>query len=191
MPQPIKIDVWSDIACPWCYIGKRRLEAGIAAYAQGPPAVPVEVEYHSFQLAPETPVDFDGSVADFLVRQKAVPQAQVRSLLDRVTQIAAGEGLRYDFDAVRHTNTGKAHQLLHYAKARGVQLQAKERLMRAYFVEGRHIGRLEDLAALASDIGLDADDVLRSLAEDEYLGAVRGDGQAARELGRERGERRK
>ncbi len=183
MPQPIKIDVWSDIACPWCYIGKRRLEAGIAAYAQESGALPVEVEYHSFQLAPDTPVDFDGSVADFLVRQKAVPEAHVRSLLDRVTQIAAGEGLRYDFGAVRHTNTGKAHQLLHYAKARGLQLEAKERLMRAYFVEGRHIGRAEDLAALASDIGLDAGDVLRSLGEDEYLAAVRADAQTAREYG--------
>ena len=183
MPQPIKIDVWSDIACPWCYIGKRRLEAGIAAYGQAPDALPVDVEYHSFQLAPDTPVDFDGSVMDFLVRQKAMGEAQVRAMLDRVTQLAAGVGLHYDFAAVHHTNTGKAHQLLHYAKARGLQLEAKERLLRAYFEEGRHLGRVDELADLAAEIGLDGDDVRRSLDEEEYLASVRADIRAAREYG--------
>ena len=183
MPAPIKIDVWSDIACPWCYIGKRRLEAGIAVYGQQEGSVPVEIEYHSFELSPDTPVDFDGSEVDFLVQHKRMSEDQVRSMIDRVTQVAAGEGLRYDFDALRHTNTVKAHQLLHYAKGRGIQLESKERLLRAYFVEGRHVGRVEELAALASEIGLDGDDVLRSLAEDEYLGAVRTDERTASEYG--------
>jgi predicted DsbA family dithiol-disulfide isomerase len=183
MPQPVEIDVWSDIACPWCYIGKRRLEAGVAAYAGTPDAPPVEIEYHSFELAPDTPVDFEGSEVDFLVRHKRMSAEQVRSMLDRVTRIAAGEGLDYDFASVRHTNTVKAHQLLHYAKAHGLQLEAKERLLRAYFVEGRHVGRAEDLAVLAGEIGLDGDDVLRSLHDDEYLAAVRADGRAAIEYG--------
>ena len=176
--EPVKIDIWSDIACPWCYIGKRRLEAGVAAYGG-----PVEIEYHSFELAPDTPVDFEGSEVDFLVRHKHLSEAQVRSMINRVTQVAAGEGLQYDFDAIRHTNTVKAHQLLHYAKARGLQVEAKERLLRAYFVEGRHIGRTEDLARLASDVGLDGDDVRRSLDDDEYLHAVRVDERTAREYG--------
>lgn len=179
MPESIKIDVWSDIACPWCYIGKRRLEAGIAAYGRDDRAVPVEVEYHSFELAPDTPVDFDGSEIDFLVRYKRLPEDRVRSMLDRVTKIAAEEGLAYDFDALRHTKTVNAHQLLHYAKAHGVQIEAKERLLRAYFVEGRHVGRAEDLAHLAAEMGLDRDDVLRSLEEDEYLAAVRADQRMA------------
>lgn len=179
MQEPIHVDVWSDIACPWCYIGKRRLEAGIAAYREGEGALPVEVEYHSFELAPDTPVDFAGSEMDFLVRHKRLSEDQVRSMLDRVTKIAAEEGLAYDFDAVRHTKTVNAHQLLHYAKAYGVQLQAKERLLRAYFIEGRHVGRPEDLADLAAEIGLDRDDVLRSLAEGEYLAAVRADQRVA------------
>ena len=183
MPDPVKIDVWSDIACPWCYIGKRRLDAGIAAYGRKEGSVPVEVEYHSFELAPDTPVDFDGSAVDFLVRHKGLSEDQVRSMLDRVTRIAAGEGLDYDFDALRHTNTVKAHQLLHYAKDRGFQAEAKERLLRAHFVEGRHVGRAEDLAALASEIGLDGDDVLRSLVDDQYLDAVRADQRAAMEYG--------
>ena len=183
MPDPIKIDVWSDIACPWCYIGKRRLEAGIAVYGQQEGSVPVEIEYHSFELSPDTPVDCDGSEVDFLVQNKRMSEDQVRSMIDRVTQVAAGEGLRYDFDALRHTNTVKAHQLLHYAKGRGIQLETKERLLRAYFVEGRHVGRVEELAALASEIGLDGDDVLRSLVDDQYLDAVRADQRAAMEYG--------
>jgi predicted DsbA family dithiol-disulfide isomerase len=182
--EPLKIDVWSDIACPWCYIGKRRLQAGIAAYAAADPArPPVEVEYHSFQLTPDTPADFEGGVVDFLVRQKRLSEAQVRSMLDRVTGIAAGEGLEYDFGAVRHTNTVKAHQLLHYAKANGRQAEAKERILSAYFTEGRHVGRDDDLADLAAEIGLDRDDVLRSLAEQEYLPAVRADERLAAEYG--------
>ena len=183
MTEHIKIDVWSDIACPWCYIGKRRLEAGMAAYGEQDDSLRVEVEYHSFELTPDTPVDFDGDEVDFLVTHKGVSQDQARSMVDRVTRIAAGEGLVYDFDALRHTNTVKAHQVLHYAKARGLQREMKERLLRAYFVEGRHLGRAEDLADLAAEVGLDRDDVLRSLADGEYLGAVRADQGTAREYG--------
>ena len=184
MSEPLKIDVWSDIACPWCYIGKRRLEAGIAAYAAGgPDRPPVEVEYRSFQLSPDTPVGFEGSVVDYLVRQKRLSEAQVHSMLDRVTAIALEEGLHYDFGSVRHTNTLKAHELLHYAKAHGVQAEAKERLLRANFVEGRHLGRPEDLADLAADAGLDRNDVLRSLLDDEYAGAVDADQRLAAEYG--------
>jgi predicted DsbA family dithiol-disulfide isomerase len=181
--QPLKIDVWSDIACPWCYIGKRRLEAGIAAYAAGSDRLPVEVEYHSFQLSPDTPVGFEGSVVDYLVGAKRLSEAQVTSMLDRVTAIALEEGLHYDFASVRHTNTVKAHQLIHYAKDRGRQLEMKERLLRAYFVQGRHVGRPEDLADLAAEVGLDRDDVLRSLLGDEYLGAVDADQRRAAQYG--------
>jgi predicted DsbA family dithiol-disulfide isomerase len=182
--EPLKIDIWSDIACPWCYIGKRRLEAGIAAYAAGAPGrPPVAVEYHSFQLSPDTPVGFEGSVVDYLVRQKRLSEAQVRSMLDRVTGIALEEGLHYDFGSVRHTNTLKAHELLHYAKAGGVQVEMKERLLRAYFVEGRDVGRPEDLAHLAADIGLDRDDVLRALLDDDFAGAVDADQRLAAAYG--------
>jgi predicted DsbA family dithiol-disulfide isomerase len=177
--EPIKIDIWSDVACPWCYIGKRKLENGIAAYAESDDAVPVEVEYHSFELSPDTPVDFEGSTTSYLAERKGMPVQQVEQMLERVTGIAADVGLDYDFDTVKHTNTVKAHQLIHYAKAHGVQLEAKERLLKAYFVEGRHVGRVADLADLAAEIGLDRDDVLRSLETDEYLAAVHADQQQA------------
>lgn len=178
MSDVIKVDIWSDIACPWCYIGKRKFEAGAAAFGGA-----VEVEYHSFELAPDTPVDFDGSEIDFLVQHKGFPAEQVQGMLAQVGGIAAEVGLDYDFDALQHTNTIKAHQLLHYAKAHGKQLEVKERLLAAYFVEGRHVGRVEDLADLAAEIGLDREDVLRSLADDEFLDDVRADQNQAIEYG--------
>ncbi|HWK28198.1 MAG TPA: DsbA family oxidoreductase [Solirubrobacter sp.] len=183
MSDVIKVDVWSDIACPWCYIGKRKFEAGAQAFAAAHPGTDVEVTYHSFELAPDTPVDYDGSEIDFLVAHKGYPADQVRQMLDRVSGIAAEVGLDYDFDALQHTKTIKAHQLLHYAKQHGKQIEAKERLMRAYFIEGRHVGREEELADLAADIGLDREDVLRSLRAGEYLDEVQADIELATRYG--------
>ena len=155
--EPIKIDIWSDVACPWCYIGKRRFESGSALFASAGDDRSVEVEYHSFELSPDTPVDFDGTEVDFLAGHKGIPAEQVHQMLERVTGIAASVGLDYDFDALRHTNTVKAHELLHHAKAEGRQHDMEERLMSAYFTEGRHVGRIEDLADLAAEIGLDVE----------------------------------
>lgn len=179
MSTPIKIDIWSDIACPWCYIGKRNLEAGLAAFAESDRSVPVEIEYHSFELAPDTPVEFEGTEVDFLVKHKGMPADQVRVMLERVTQTAKSVGLDYDFDALQHTNTLKAHELLHHAKAHGKQIETKERLLKAYFTEGRHVGRVDDLADLAADVGLDRDEAVRSLEAGEYRQAVRDDIQQA------------
>jgi predicted DsbA family dithiol-disulfide isomerase len=183
MSEPIKVDIWSDIACPWCYIGKRKFEAGSGLFAGAGDERGVEVEYHSFELSPDTPVGFDGSETDFLAGHKGMQPAQVNEMLERVTGIASESGLNYNFDILKHTNTVKAHQLLHYAKAHGKQLEATERLLKAYFIDGRHVGRAEDLADLASEIGLDRDDVLRSLTEDEFLADVRADQALAQEYG--------
>jgi predicted DsbA family dithiol-disulfide isomerase len=170
--------VWSDIACPWCYIGKRKFEAGAAAFDGE-----VEVTYHSFELAPDTPVDFDGSEIDFLTKHKGMSAAQVKPMLDRVAGIAKEVGLDYDFDALQHTNTIKAHQLLHFAKERGKQIELKERLLKAYFVEGRHVGRDESLADLAQEVGLDRDEALDALRSNTYLDDVHADIQQARAYG--------
>ena len=180
---PIRIDVWSDVACPWCYIGKRNLESGMIAFAATEHALPIELEYHSFELAPDTPVEFTGSEIEFLMSHRGVSAEQARAMIDRVVGIARGAGLDYDYDSLQHTNTIKAHQLLHHAKERGLQLEMKERLLSAYFVEGRHVGRVEDLADLAVEVGLDRADVIRSLEADEYLEAVGADMQQARQYG--------
>ena len=168
--SPIKVDIWSDVQCPWCYIGKRKFEAGAAAFGGE-----VEVEYHSFELAPDTPVDFDGSPVDYLSQRKGIPVEQVTQMLDNVTGIAASVGLHYDYEHVHQTNTVKAHELIHYAKARGRQLDMKERLLKAYFVDGRHVGRVEDLADLAAEIGLDRDEVVRVLIDGTYRADVKSD----------------
>lgn len=174
----IPVHVWSDIACPWCFIGKRRFEKGAAEYGG-----PVTVEYHSFELAPDTPLDFDGSEVEFLAQHKGMPIEQVRQILDQMTALAADEGLSYDFDALRHTKTLKAHQVLHLAKAEGIQLDVIERLFRAYFEEGRHLGRDDELVALAADAGLDTDKTRAVLADDAYADAVQADLAQARSYG--------
>jgi predicted DsbA family dithiol-disulfide isomerase len=180
--QPIKVDIWSDIACPWCFIGKRRFEAGLALFAAELPNPAVDVEYHSFELAPDTPVDFDGSELAFLVQHKGIPSAEARMTLARVTAIAAGDGLRYDFAALKHTNSVLAHQLLHFAKAAGRQSAALDRLYQAYFEEGRHVGRVDDLADLAGEVGLDPAAARKALSSAEFLAAVRDDQRQAAAL---------
>jgi predicted DsbA family dithiol-disulfide isomerase len=175
MTDAIKIDVWSDIACPWCYIGKRNLENGLAAASADDDAPAVEVVYHSFELSPDTPVDFEGDELDFLAKHKGMPRAQVQQMLDRVTGVAADAGLEYRFDLLKHTNTVKAHELLHFAKAQGRQHELAERLMSAYFTEGRHLGREDELVDLAMDAGLDADAAREALQSGRHLADVRAD----------------
>ncbi|MDQ1528052.1 MAG: hypothetical protein QOG18_2665 [Microbacteriaceae bacterium] len=178
MNEPIKVDIWSDVQCPWCYIGKRKFEAGAEQFGGE-----VEVEYHSFELAPDTPVDFDGTPMDYLSQRKGISPDQAEQMLARVTGIAESVGLDYHYDDVHQTNTVKAHELIHYAKAHGRQLDMKERLLKAYFVDGRHVGRIEDLADLAAEIGLDRADVVRALSENEYLADVKADVALATEYG--------
>ena len=171
--ETVKVDIWSDVACPWCFVGKRRFETAAAEFAEGGGSL--EVEYHSFELSPDTPVDFDGTEVDFLVGHKRMAAAQVESMLEQMTQLASTEGLSYDFDALQHTNTIKAHELLHYAKAQGRQLDMKERLLAAYFEEGRHVGRIDDLADLAAEIGLDRADVVEALKSEKFRADVQAD----------------
>lgn len=179
----IKIDVWSDIACPWCYIGKRNLEKGLAETASDADAPAVEVTYHSFELSPDTPVDFEGDELDFLAGHKGMPRERVSEMLENVTGVAANAGLEYRFDLLQHTNTVKAHELLHFAKAQGAQLPMAERLMAAYFTEGRHVGRVDDLVDLAGEAGLDADAAREALESGQYLPAVRADQAQAQAYG--------
>lgn len=183
MTDTIRIDIWSDVACPWCYIGKRNLETGVSEYGESDDALSVEIEYHSFVLAPETPVEFEGSHVEYLASRKGIPPEQVHTMDERVTGIARSVGLEYDFAAQQPTNTVRAHQLLHFAKVHGKQVEVKERLLQAYFIDGGHVGRTEDLADLAAEVGLDRDRVIRSLEEDEYLPDVEADLQTAREYG--------
>ena len=166
----LKVDIWSDVACPWCYIGKRKFEEGASRSG-----VPVEVEYHSFELSPDTPVDYAGSTAAFLSERKGAPLRDVQQMLAEVTAVAAALGLHYDFDTVVHTNTVLAHELLHLAKAEGRQVETAEVLFRAYFEQGRNLGRVDDLVDLAAEAGLDPAAARAALESHEYLDAVHAD----------------
>ncbi len=181
--EPISIDIWSDIACPWCYIGKRNLEKGLEAVADDDDAPQVNITFHSFELSPDTPVDFDGDEIDFLAGHKGMPRAQVEQMLSHVTGVAKDAGLEYRFDLLQHTNTVKAHELLHFAKAEGLQHEMEERLMSAYFTEGKHVGRVDDLVELAVEVGLDAERTREALDAGTYLSAVRQDQAQARAYG--------
>lgn len=181
--EPISIDIWSDIACPWCYIGKRNLEKGLDAVSGDEDAPQVNITFHSFELSPDTPVDFDGDEVDFLAGHKGMPREQVEQMLSHVTGVAEGAGLEYRFDLLQHTNTVKAHELLHFAKAKGLQHEMEERLMSAYFTEGKHVGRIDDLVDLATEVGLNADDTREALVSARHLSDVRQDQAQAQAYG--------
>ncbi|QYH35968.1 DsbA family protein [Salinibacterium sp. M195] len=175
---PVKVDIWSDVQCPWCYIGKRRFEAAVDSSG-----IAVDIEYHSFELAPDTPVEYEGTPTQYLSERKGLAIPQVEEMLTRVTDIATSLGLDYDYEHIHQTNTVKAHELLHFAKARGRQLEMKERLLDAYFVKTEHVGRIEDLADIAASIGFDRDEVVGVLESSEYLPAVKADMEVAMQYG--------
>jgi len=183
MNEPIKIDIWSDVACPWCYIGKRRLETALDTFGQDADAPEVSIEYHSFELMPDMPADYPGTHDAFLAARMGWSPEQVQASNRQMAQLGAPLGLDYRTDLIRMTNTVKAHQLLHYARAQGKQVEMKERLLKAYFTDGRHVGDVSELADLAAEIGLDRADVMRSLDADEYRDAVEADKELAARYG--------
>jgi len=176
--EAIKVDIWSDVQCPWCYIGKRKFEAGAELFDGE-----VEVEYHSFELSPDTPVEYEGTPVQYLSERKGMPVAQVEEMLERVTGIAKAVGLDYDYDHVHQTNTVISHELLHFAKSKGRQLEMKERLLKAYFIDGEHVGRIPDLVAIAVELGYDADEVTEALESHRFLADVKADVALAQEYG--------
>ncbi len=182
MSEPIKVDIWSDVQCPWCYIGKRKFEAGIAEFGRNGGGQ-VDVEYHSFELSPDTPVDFDGTPVDYLSQRKGMPVDQVEQMLARVTGIAKDVGLDYDYDHVHQTNTVISHELIHFAKSKNRQLEMKERLLKAYFVNGEHVGRIPNLVEIAAELGYDRAEVTEALESHRFLADVKADVALAQEYG--------
>ncbi|MGC9671249.1 DsbA family oxidoreductase [Planosporangium sp. 12N6] len=174
----ITVEIWSDVVCPWCYIGKRRFEQALATFEGD-----VEVVWRSFQLDPEAPAREEGGFAESFAARKGFGVDQVRAMFANVTEVAAGEGLAYDFDRVRGTNTFDAHRLLHFAAAHGRQGELKERLLRAYFTEGEQLGDPEVLARLAAEVGLDAEQARRALDGGAHADDVRADIDTARAFG--------
>lgn len=180
--KTLKLDVWSDIACPWCYVGKRRLEAALEDF---PHRDAVTVTWHSFELDPSAPSvqPASPSHAERLAKKYGRTVAHAQGMIDDLTKVAAADGLDVRFDRVRSGNTFDAHRVLHLAKAKGLQGALKERLLRAYFTEGEVIGDREVLSRLAAEVGLDADEVSAMLASDRFADDVRADERNARDIG--------
>ncbi len=150
----LNVEIWSDVVCPWCYIGKRRWEAGLAAFEAANPDVEVSVAYRAFQLDPTAPVDRSEPVKA-AYEKKFGGAERAKEILDHVTAEAARVGLAFDMDRALRSNTANAHRILVLAERLGVQLELKERLMRAYFSEGRSIGAVDDLVSLGEEVGID------------------------------------
>jgi predicted DsbA family dithiol-disulfide isomerase len=172
----VKIEIWSDVVCPWCYIGKRRLESALREFEH---ADGVEIAWRSFQLNPDAP-DRAVPTRDYLVRRFG-PQAE--AMTARVADLARAEGLELNFDRALTVNTFDAHRGIHLATERNVASAAEERLMRAHFTEGADLSAPETLASLLGEVGVDPDDVRGVLAGTEYADAVRADVEEAYALG--------
>lgn len=174
----MRIDVWSDVVCPWCYIGKRRLERALGDFEH---ADQVEVHWRSFELDPNAPSVRQGDPAQRLARKYGMSVEQARAANDRLTRLAAAEGLEYQLDTAQSGNSFDAHRLIHLAGSRGIQGQVKERLLAAYFTEGKAIGDPRVLEAEAEAAGLDRAEVRQVLAGDGFAEEVRADEAEAAE----------
>ena len=173
---PLTVEIWSDVVCPWCYVGKRRFEKALAAFAHRDE---VEVTWRSFELDPNAPPERKASSAEHLAGKYGMSVEQAERSNAQMTELAAAEGLEYHLDRTRGGNSFDAHRLIQLAKDQGLQDEMKERLMRAYFTEGESISDGETLVRLALEVGLDP----RGLADGAYGDAVRADEEMASRIG--------
>jgi predicted DsbA family dithiol-disulfide isomerase len=178
----MKVEIFSDVVCPWCSVGKRRFEAALERFDH---ADEVEVVWRAYELDPQAPAYREGDYVDRLARKYGMARPQAVASIERLTATAATEGLDFHFERARPGNTFNAHRLLHYAGEAGPGLQdaLKERLFLAYFTEGAAIGESETLVRLAAEVGLDAQECADILDSDRYADDVRADEREAVDLG--------
>ena len=176
----MQVEVWSDVVCPWCYIGKRRLES---ALQQFPHRNQVEVVWRSFQLDPSVPEGSTHPTLPALAAKYGSSVEDMRANMSRVEEVAAGEGLHYDLANGISGNTLHAHELLHLAAERGLGPELKERLLHAHFEEGRSVFEVDSLVSLAVEVGLDETEAREALTDRRYLPAVHADAATAQALG--------
>ena len=176
----MKVEIWSDVVCPWCYIGKRRFEAALDRFAH---RSDVEVVWHSFELNPSAPAVSEGDLIGRLATKYGVTREQAEAMNDRVTRIADDEDLGFRLDIARPGNTFDAHRLIHLAADRGVQDAVKEQLLAAYQCKGEPIGEHDTLVRAAVAGGLDEAEVREVLAGEQYVDEVRQDEREAEQIG--------
>nr|WP_027932693.1 DsbA family oxidoreductase [Amycolatopsis thermoflava] len=175
----MQVEIWSDVVCPWCYLGKRRFERALAGFEHRDQ---VEVTFRSFELDPRAPREPQPKAA-LIAAKYGISEAEFAANEERLTQLAAAEGLEYHLDGGVIGNTFDAHRVLHLARERGLQDAVAERFFRAYFTERRSVFDADSLVELAAESGLDADEVRRVLADGAYADEVRADIDQARALG--------
>lgn len=176
----MKVEIWSDIACPWCYIGRRRFESALAKF---PHADQVEIIWRSYQLDPTASKDNPTPTGEMLMKRYNMPPQKVAEMQDNVTQVAAQEGLEYHLDKTYSINSLDAHRVLHLALEKGLQGEMKERIQWAYFTEGLLLSDVEVLVTLAEEVGLDGAEVRAMLATDEHVADVQADIRRAQMIG--------
>ncbi len=177
--RAVQVDIWSDIACPWCWIGKRRLEEAITLTD-----LEVRVQFHAFQLNPSAPTSFEGD-PDYvgrLARKYGRTRAEAQAMIDTMTKTGADAGVVFAFDSVLPVNTFDAHRVIAFAKSKGRQLAAKEEFLRAYFTDGKSLTNPDVLVSVAASAGLDVDEVLAIAKSNAYKSEVAADIKRAREL---------
>jgi len=178
----LQVEIWSDVVCPWCYVGKRRFEAALARF---PHRDEVELVWRSFELDPSAPpsAEVRGTYVERLAAKYGRTVREAQRMVDAMTATAAEEGLDFRFDLARPGNTVDAHRLLHVARSHGRQDELKERLDRATFTEGVPVSDPAALTSLAVEVGLPADEVAAVLAGERFADAVRADEAQARAYG--------
>jgi len=175
----MKVEIWSDVVCPFCYIGKRKFEKALGAFAHRDD---VQIEWKSFELTPDFQPVPGESIHASLAKKKGVPEAEGRRMNDYMTQAAQEVGLAYQFDKAIPANTFLAHQLIHFGAHHGRQDAMKERLFAAYYLEGQNVGEIDTLARLAGEIGLDVAEARHALLASTYAEEVRRDEYEAQQI---------
>jgi predicted DsbA family dithiol-disulfide isomerase len=176
----MKIEIWSDTACPWCYIGKRRFDDALAGF---PHRDALDIVWRSFELDPTAPPRQDRASVDLLAAKYGMTAAKAQGMMDSMTATGAAEGVTFRFDRSISGNTFDAHRLIHFAATHAKREQMVERLFAAYFTEGEAIGEHDTLVRLAGGIGLNDDAVRAMLTSDAYAADVRDDEARARHFG--------
>lgn len=176
----MKIEIWSDVVCPFCYIGKRKLEKALEKF---PNKEKVEIEWKSFQLNPDQKTNPNLNTLEHLAQSKGWSMEQTRQITSNVVEMAKAEGLDFDFENAVVANTKRAHQLIHLAKENGKQDEMKEKLLKAYFSQGKNVDDLDTLIELGQEVGLSAEKIKVTLESNSFESAVDQDIYESRLIG--------
>ena len=176
----MKVEIWSDIACPWCFVGKRRFEQALAAF---PERDSLSIVWRSFELDPGAPMRHDSPTVELLASKYRMSTAKAQEMLDSMTATGAADGIEFRFDRSISGNTFDAHRLTHFAATFGRRSEMVERLFRGYFTDGEAMGDRAALTRLAANIGIDADAVTTMFDSDSFAADVRDDEQRAQQFG--------